>query len=70
MHNDDTLIECKTVLKGNKQITIKLDGLRLVSYHAALQNRGPRLHVEIGEQRWVMLPEIDYSDLCDGQFIK
>jgi Holliday junction resolvase len=67
MHTEDSLIECKTVLRGNKQITLKVDDLRLLSYHAAIQDRTPILHVRLDNKDWVLLPEADYLDLCDSQ---
>lgn len=63
MHTEDSLIECKTVLKGNKQITIKLDDLRSLKYHAAIQDRDPMLHIEIGGERWLLVREDDLLDV-------
>jgi Holliday junction resolvase len=63
MHTDDTLIECKTVLTGNKQITIKSEDLRLLSYHAAIQDRSPVMHVRVDGKDWVLIPEGDYLEL-------
>ena len=60
MHNDGDLIECKTVLQGNKQITIKLEDLKSLKYQAAVADKRPVLHVEIEKQRWVLIPEADY----------
>lgn len=60
MHTDEALVECKTVLQGNRQITIKADDLRLLRYHAALQDRTPILHVRLDGHDWVLLPEEDY----------
>jgi len=65
MHTDDSLIECKTVLRGNKQITLKLDDLKSLRYQSAVQDKDPVLHVEIGTgvevQRWVLVPEGNYD---------
>jgi hypothetical protein len=61
MHTDTHLIECKTVLSGNKQITIKAEDLRLLSYHAALADVIPGLHVEVDGLRWIMVPEADFK---------
>lgn len=65
MHTDEDLIECKTVLKGNKQITIKEDVLKSLSYNAAVQGRSPVLHIEIGGNCWVLRREDD--DINRGQ---
>lgn len=62
MHTDDALVECKTVLEGNRQITLKADDLKLLSYHAALQDRTPILHIRLDGRDWVLLPEADYLD--------
>ena len=62
MHTDDELIECKTVLKGNKQITIKLTDLRKLKYTAATQGKKPILHIEIDNEVWVLEQEIDYLE--------
>jgi hypothetical protein len=60
MHTDDSLIECKTVLKGNRQITIKEDDWKQLRYHAAVQDKFPVLHVELGKYRLVLIPEEDH----------
>lgn len=60
MHTDGELIECKTVLKGNRQITIKADDLKSLSYQAAIQDKDPLLHVELDGRRWVLIPEENY----------
>jgi Holliday junction resolvase len=61
MHTADSLIECKTVLQGNKQITIRLEDLKSLSYHAAIADQQPVLHIEIDKQRWVLITESDYE---------
>lgn len=65
MHTDDTLIECKTVLSGNKQITIKADVLKSLSYNAAIQDKSPVLHIELDGKPYVVIPEVDYLVLRD-----
>jgi hypothetical protein len=60
MHTDDSLIECKTVLRGNRQITIKEDDWKQLRYHAAIQDKSPVLHIELGNQRLVLIPEDDH----------
>lgn len=62
MHTADELIECKTVLKGNKQITIKGPYLRGLVYAAAIQGKTPLLHIELEGMHWVMRLEGDYVD--------
>jgi Holliday junction resolvase len=61
MHTDEQLIECKTVLRGNKQITIHADDLRSLKYHAAVADVAPVMHIELDKERWVMVPESDYE---------
>lgn len=65
MHTDDSLVECKTVLEGNKQITLKAEDLALLSYHAALQDKRPVMHVRLMGKNWVLLTEGDYLELCE-----
>ena len=65
MHTDESLIECKTVLKGNRQITIKEDDWKSLKYHAAIQDRNPVLHVELGNFRLVLIPEEDHAEGMD-----
>lgn len=65
MHTDEELIECKTTLKGTKSIRLPLSYLRGLIKEAALQSRGPRVAIEIAEQRWILLPEDDYIELRD-----
>ena len=60
MHTKGHLIECKTVLEGKRQITIKADDLKSLCYHAALQDRMPVLHVRMGGKDWVLVPEDDF----------
>lgn len=62
MHTSSELIECKTVLKGNRQITIKEDDWKSLRYHAATQDRTPVLHVELGNYRLVLIQEEDYAE--------
>jgi len=66
MHTDGSLIECKTVLKGNRQITIKEDDLKSLSYHAAIQDLRPEMHIELGSnpvQKWILLPDGEYEEV-------
>lgn len=63
MHNDDEVIECKTVLRGKKQITLKDDDLRLVERTAISQGRRPVLHIELANRRYIVLMEDDYDEL-------
>lgn len=65
MHTDDTLIECKTVLSGNKQITLKASVLDSLSYNAAIQDKSPVLHIELDGKTYVVIPEVDYLVLRD-----
>lgn len=63
MHNDDEVIECKTVLRGKKQITIKQVDLTLVERTAIQQGRRPVLHIELANRGYVVLTEEDYAEL-------
>jgi hypothetical protein len=64
MHNDDEVIECKTVLRGKKQITLKSDDLQLVERTAVAQGRRPVLHIEIANRGYVVLTEEDYAEMA------
>lgn len=64
MHNVDEVIECKTVLRGKKQITVKSDDLKLVERTAIQQGRRPVLHIEIANRGYVLLTEEDYAELA------
>lgn len=66
MHTDNELVECKTVLEGNTQITLKAEALRLLTYHAALQDREPVMHVQLDRKCWVLIPEEYYLELRDA----
>jgi Holliday junction resolvase len=57
MHTESELIECKTVLEGKKQITIKADDLKLLCYHAAIQDKEPVLHIRLDGRNWVLREE-------------
>lgn len=57
-----TLYECKTVLGGKKQITIKADDLLSVEHQALLQGRLPVLLIEVADRRYVCLTEEDFLD--------
>lgn len=63
MHTDTELIECKTVLQGNKQITIKDSYLRRFLKDAALQDLSPVLQIRLAGLDWVLIPEADYQEL-------
>ena len=62
MHTADALVECKTVLSGKKQITIKSADLASLRYHAAVQDRVPVLFVTVDGQDWVLLPQEYYEE--------
>jgi hypothetical protein len=63
-HTDGALIENKTVLRGNRQITLKADDLKSLSYHAALQDRRPELHIRLDGKNWVLITEDDHEVMC------
>jgi hypothetical protein len=66
MHSADELIECKTVLAGNKQITIKASYIRSFLKEAAMQDRRPVLSVEVDGLHLVLLTEADYVELREN----
>ena len=63
MHTHESLIECKTVLKGNKQITLKSAYLKSFLKEAALQDRKPVLSIELDGTPWILIPEWDYTEM-------
>lgn len=63
MHTATELIECKTVLKGNKQITIKDDYMNRFIFSALSADMEPVLHVELGKYRFVLISEDYFTDL-------
>jgi len=63
MHNERSLIECKTVLSGKRQVTVKADDLKSLSYRAAIQDRRPEMHIEVGGQSWILLPDGEYEEV-------
>jgi hypothetical protein len=62
MHNDRTLVECKTVLEGKRQITLKATDLRDLSNRAVLQGRIAVMHVRLAGANWVLLTEDDHLE--------
>lgn len=62
---DTHLFECKTVLPGKRQITIKLDDWEQLRYNAATQDRLPVLHIELGKYKLVLIPEADHAESLD-----
>lgn len=62
MHTDDLLIECKTVLKGNKQITLRADYLKGLQRQADIEDRGVAVAVELDGKRWILQPETDWLE--------
>jgi hypothetical protein len=64
MHTDSLLIECKTVLPetliGKGSITIKAADWKQLRYNAAIQDKSPVLHIELGKYRLVLIPEEDH----------
>lgn len=65
MHNRSELIENKTVLIGNRQITLKADDLKSLSYQADLQGREPVMHIRLAGRNWVLQAEEDYYEMRD-----
>jgi Holliday junction resolvase len=65
MHTEETLIECKTVLSGNRQITIHEDDLKSLKYNAAIQDRSPMMHIRIAKENWVLIPETRFYELTE-----
>lgn len=67
MHTTKALIENKTVLKGNKQITLKATDLKSLYYQAATQGRMPVLHISLDNRDWVLITETDYLEKVENQ---
>jgi hypothetical protein len=65
MHTATELIECKTVLEGNKQITIKDDYMNRIIFAALSADKEPVLHIQLGKHRLVLISEDYYSELRD-----
>jgi hypothetical protein len=67
MHTEITLVECKTVLDGNTQITIKASDLRSLAHRAALIDRTPELHIRLKaaapRRDWTLIPSEDLDEL-------
>jgi len=62
MHTERLLIENKTVLQGNRQITLKADDLKRLTYAALIQGRIPILHVRLAGEDYVLLTEADFEE--------
>jgi hypothetical protein len=62
MHTKGELVECKTVLEGNRQITLKDSQLRELAKHAAISDQIPILHIRLGGRNYVLLQETDYLE--------
>jgi hypothetical protein len=56
------LFEFKTVIGGQKQITVKKSDLEQVEKEAVLQGRTPVLQVEIAGRRYVILTDEDFQE--------
>ena len=65
MHTSGELIECKTVLTGNKSITLNAAYLEGFLKKAWRQDRTPLLSIELAGRRWIMQLEDDYIELRD-----
>lgn len=65
-HTAQFLIENKTVLSGNRQITVKADVLRQLSREAGAQGRDPLLHIRVDGEDWVVIPEYVFVSLLDN----
>ncbi len=67
MHTKTALIECKTVLEGNTQITLKDKTLKELAVLAALEDHQPVLHFRLGGKNYVVLTEDDYLEMVDEE---
>lgn len=65
MSTQDQLIECKTVLKGKRTITIKDDDLSLLIRQSAQRDISPVMDIELAGRAWVLIPRGDYLELRD-----
>ena len=66
MHTKSTLDECKTHLKGNRQVTLKADTVTELFKEAAIQDRIPVLHIRLAGRDLVVLDLSDYLELHSG----
>lgn len=65
MHTSNELVECKTVLAGNKKLTLDGPYLEGLIYQAAVQDRGVVVSIELFNRRWILMPEDDYIEHRD-----
>lgn len=54
MHTDKELIECKTVLEGTKQVTLRADYLQRLVRSASIQDRYPEVVIRLDGRDWIM----------------
>jgi hypothetical protein len=62
MDTADALIECKTVLRGKKSITLNTKTLRTLQGAAALEGKFPILSIRLDGLDYVLLFEADYLE--------
>jgi Holliday junction resolvase len=65
MSTREELIECKTVLRGKRSITIKDDDLSLLLRLSAQRDIDPVMDIELAGRAWVLIPRGDYRELRD-----
>lgn len=62
MSNDTSLIECKTVLEGKKQITLKAEVLKALTRHAYISDQIPTLHIRLDGTDYVLHRADDFCE--------
>lgn len=62
MSTETELIECKTVLVGNHQITIKRETVERLTKLAAISDKTPVLHIKLGGKMYVFVSETDWLE--------
>lgn len=63
VRSDGVLWEMKRTSK--KSITIKASDLEHLRKNALLEDRVPVMHIELGDRRWVVIPEDDYLEMIE-----
>lgn len=62
VRTDDALLEYKTVIGGQRQITLRLADLRQVEHDAVVSGRIPVLGVQMGGRDYVVLTAEDWEE--------
>lgn len=62
-HSDELLIECKTVLRGRKQITLKASALKQLACNAAIDGQIGVCDIEVDGRAYVLVPREDLAEI-------